>query len=341
MRVVITGATGNVGTSLTRVLTASSGVDEVVGVARRPPDEAVVGARDVEWVEADVAVDDLAPIVDGADAVVHLAWLIQPSRDQRAMWATNVVGTRRVVEAVARTGVRSLVVASSVGAYSPALTGEVVDESWPTDGIPESTYSWQKALIERTLDALEAQHPSCRVVRIRSALIFKRESARHVRNLFIGHLLPQRLIPVEATMKAIERLPIPFQVVHADDVADAIRRSVLTDVAGAFNLAAPGVLGRTDGNRERSARLLRPLVATAWRARLVPVDPGWISLATSVPLMSTERATTELGWVATLDARAVVRELLGGLRDDASGETPPLEERALDDDAVTAPAVSA
>ena len=148
MRIVVTGASGNVGSSLLRVLGDDPAVDTIVGIARRRPSWR---AAKTEWVEADVAVDDLDPIVEGADAVVHLSWLIHERATSRAMWATNVVGTRRVAHAVARTRVPALVAASSVGAYAPAAPGQEVDETWPTDGVPESAYSWQKALQERTI----------------------------------------------------------------------------------------------------------------------------------------------------------------------------------------------
>jgi nucleoside-diphosphate-sugar epimerase len=337
MRVVVFGATGNVGTSLLPALAADERVTSIVGVARRPPSS--WWAPEVEWIGADVAIDPLESIVAGADAFVHLSWLIQPSHDVRAMWATNVVGTRRVADAVARTKTGVLVAASSIGAYSPAPSGETVDETWPTDGTPESSYSWQKALEERTLDVLESRHSECRVVRMRPALIFKREAARHVRNLFIGKLMPQRLLPVDAVVAAVMRLPIAFQVVHADDVASAIVRAIMSDTRGAFNLAAPGVIGRVSDAGRELARLARPLVGAAWRARLVPVDPGWLTLATSVPLMSTDRARDELGWTPTMAAAAVLRELLDGLRHDAAAPTPPLAEKRLDDDATTEPAV--
>jgi nucleoside-diphosphate-sugar epimerase len=67
----------------------------------------------VEWAAADVSADDLAPIVRGADAVVHLAWAIQPSRDPAALFCANVPGSGRVFDAVATAGVPALVHASS------------------------------------------------------------------------------------------------------------------------------------------------------------------------------------------------------------------------------------
>src|SRR3954449_12054007 len=79
MRVVVIGATGNVGTALLRTLADEPQVREVVGVARRRPDWSVPKTT---WATADVTRDDLGGLLQGADAVVHLAWLIQPSRDE-------------------------------------------------------------------------------------------------------------------------------------------------------------------------------------------------------------------------------------------------------------------
>ena len=144
----------------------------------------------VEWRSADVAADDLTPHLDGADAVVHLAWAIQPSHDEATMERTNVEGSRRVFAAVAAAGVPALVHASSVGAYSPGPKDEPVAESWPTGGIPSSAYSRHKATVERLLDATELANPALRVVRLRPGLIFKTEAASEIRRLFLGPLVP-------------------------------------------------------------------------------------------------------------------------------------------------------
>ncbi len=67
---------------------------------------------------ADIAADDLRPVFARADVVIHLAWLIQPSRDGAALERANVHRSRRVFEAAAAAGVERLVHASSVGVYS-------------------------------------------------------------------------------------------------------------------------------------------------------------------------------------------------------------------------------
>lgn len=191
MRVVVFGATGNVGTSVLPALVADPGVDEIVGVARRRPDLALPKPT---WPAADITTDDLAPAVQGADVVVLLAWLIQPSHDERVLQETNVRGSERVFSAVAAAGVPALVYASSVGAYSPGPKHRPVDESWPTNGIPTSFYARHKAIVERLLDRFEAEHPHVRVVRLRLALVFKREAAAGVARLFLGPLVPRTLL---------------------------------------------------------------------------------------------------------------------------------------------------
>jgi nucleoside-diphosphate-sugar epimerase len=133
MRVVVVGATGNVGTSVVSALAADPAVDSVVGIARRPRAPRM---QKVEWLRGDVSVPGLAASFDGADAVVHLAWLLQPSRDEPLLRAVNVEGSARVFSAVAQAGVPALVYASSVGAYAPSRRGHAVDESWPATGIP-------------------------------------------------------------------------------------------------------------------------------------------------------------------------------------------------------------
>jgi carbon monoxide dehydrogenase subunit G len=142
MRIVVTGASGNVGTALLLELGAT-GEHDLVGVSRRqPPDVAPYNCA--EWVTADIGDPDAGAVLErtfaGADAVGHLAWLIQPSRDREAMRRTNQDGTAAGVAAARRVGVPRLVHQSLVGADSPG-NGQSVDESWPTDGIPTSSYS--------------------------------------------------------------------------------------------------------------------------------------------------------------------------------------------------------
>ena len=148
MRVVVTGGTGNVGTSVVDALLRDDSVDEVVAIARRPVEE----RPRLRCVVADVGTDDLTPHLRAADAMVHLAWMFQPTHRPETTWRANAVGTGELLDAAATAGVGAVVVASSVGAYSPA-PGRRVDESWPTHSLPTAGYGREKANVERLLDA--------------------------------------------------------------------------------------------------------------------------------------------------------------------------------------------
>jgi nucleoside-diphosphate-sugar epimerase len=331
MRVAVVGATGNVGTSLLRALADDGDVDSILGLARRLPETAF---PKTDFAAADIARDELVPHLRGADAVVHLAWVIQPSHDRDTLWRINVDGSRRVFRAVAEAGVPVLVYASSVGAYSPGPKDRYVDESWPTDGIETSSYARHKAEVERWLDRFEREHPQVRVVRLRPGLIFKRESAAEQRRLFAGPLFP--------TMVA--RKPIPFvpdipglrfQAVHSYDVGEAYRLAVKNDVHGAFNVAAepvldPPTLARLLGARTVAVpkQVVRAAVQLTWWLHLQPSDVGWVDMGLSAPLLDTTRARTELGWQAQRGADDAMLDLLEGLREDAGMATPPLRRRS-------------
>ena len=328
MRVVVLGATGNVGTSVLASLVQEERVESVLGVARRLPRLAV---PKVEWAQADVATDDLEPLFRGADAVVHLAWLIQPSRDLARLRRVNVDGSARVFRAVAAAGVPTLVYASSVGAYSPGPKDRRVDETWPVDGVPTSFYARHKAEVERLLDRFEAEHPRVRVVRLRPGLIFKHDAASGIRRLFAGPFLPSpllrpRLVPVVPDIPGLR-----VQAVHSLDAGEAYRRAIVVDAHGAFNIAAEPVLDAAVVARLLGARAVplprgaaRRAFAIAYGLRLHPSPPGWFDLALGVPLLDTGRARRELGWEPRRTAEAALLELLAGLRRTAGLDTPPL-----------------
>jgi UDP-glucose 4-epimerase len=330
MRVVVVGATGNIGTSVLEALHADSEVSSVVAIARRPAAD-----PKVEWRARDVTADDIRADLEGADALVCLSWLIQPSRELDTLRQVNVDGSRRVFEAAAAVGVRSLLYSSSVGAYSPGPKDHPVDESWPTGGIESSFYSRHKAEVERVLDQIEARHPDMRVVRMRPALVFKREAASEIRRLFAGPLLPspllrRRLIPVVPSSPRLR-----FQAVHSLDVGEAFRLALHSPLRGAFNLVADPVLDGPELGRLLGAQpipvhpgLLRAASDLTWRLRLQPTPPGWVDLALGVPIMSSSRAREELGWKPRHSARDALLELLGGTRDGAGADTPTLDPHA-------------
>ncbi|WP_378740456.1 NAD-dependent epimerase/dehydratase family protein [Nocardia brasiliensis] len=335
MKVVVTGASGNVGTALLRSLRAENW--EVVGVARRPPQLELAPYAGVRWIGCDIGGPRAIPILSetfaGADAVVHLAWAIHPHTADPPMERTNLIGTANVLAAAAACGVAHLTCASSVAAYTPADPWQRVDEQWPLAGVAHSAYSGGKATLEAQLDAFVHAHPSIRIARVRPCGIAQGAAAAELADWALSPWLPRSLI-------GHRWLPVPLwkdlrlQLVHAEDVAAAIRLIVLEQATGAFNLAAEPVISAPilaatfGGFRLPVPRpLLTATAWTSWRLGLQPLHSGWLQLADRACLVDTGKARRDLGWSPKHDAIAVATELASSLRTGRCGNSPALAPR--------------
>ena len=159
---VVTGATGYIGGVLARALADRNGEHAVRGVFHRKRGFSEPG---IEWVKGDVLDrESMIAAFRGADVVFHLASLtsIDP-RMADTLRATNVVGTRNVVEAALECGVRRLIHFSSIHAYNQFPLDEVLDEMRDrAAGANHPAYDRSKAFaeeevlrgIERGLDAV-------------------------------------------------------------------------------------------------------------------------------------------------------------------------------------------
>jgi nucleoside-diphosphate-sugar epimerase len=313
--VVVTGASGNIGTAVLRQLLTDDRVGDVRAVARRPPRN--IEASGLRWFAADVAADDLGPIVDGADAVIHLAWQIQPSWDPEQMRRTNIDGSARVFEAAAQAQA-AIIHASSIGAYGPGPKDAPVDERWPTTGHRHHPYSEHKAAVEEVLDRVEARFPSIRVVRLRPALVLQAAAGQELRRYFLPRHLPGAVL----RPGLVERAPVRFQVTHADDIAAAFVTAALGDATGAFNLGTDDIIG---GKHVPMLRpVLRAVADVSWRLHLQPVDPGWVDLIFRSPLVDSSRARDELGWVPVHTGHEALAEGLRAMADPPDGATAAL-----------------
>ena len=330
MRIAITGASGNVGTALLRAL--RTGGHDLVGLSRRRP-PSLAPYDGVDWVQVDLAARDAVAVLEraiaGADAVVHLAWLIQPGRNRGLLRAANQHGTAAVVRAVRATGVPHLVHMSSVGAYSPHPGDQPIDEDWPTDGVGSSAYSVDKSAAEKIVSILVPTRTQVAIVR--PSLILQDDAAAEITRYFIGPFVPRALF----TPKLLRWAPFPramrLQFVHAHDVADALRRVVEQRAGGAFNLAAEPVIDRARWQRIYGSvgpsvpvPVLRAGAWASFHAGLQPTAPGWIDLAAGIPLLDTSRAQSVLGWRPAHPADDLLAVFLAALRRCQSAAGPVL-----------------
>jgi UDP-glucose 4-epimerase len=330
MTVAITGASGNVGTALLRRL-AEAGVGEVRGLARRRPPEAEPYAG-VRWFAADLGTPDsepvLAELLDGVDAVVHLAWALIPDRQPDVLRAVNVEGTRRVLAAAGAAGVPHVVHMSSIGAYAAGPQVHPVREDWPTTGVPSSQYSRLKSACEQLVREFDTAHPQTTVSVTRPTLVLQPDAASEIGRYFLGpFLFPAARVLPGAVAKLLP-VPLPGSLhlgfVHSDDVADAIARILDRQAPGPFNLSAPpnfdadGLASALGARRVPvPAFVLRTGMQAAFLARVLQIEPGWLDLALGVPPLDTTRARTQLGWMAHHNGGDLLREFVAAL---SSGE---------------------
>jgi nucleoside-diphosphate-sugar epimerase len=338
LTVAVTGATGNVGTALLRAL-VQAGVPEVRGLARRQPSD-TAPYDGVNWYLTDLGSREseqvLAEFLDGVDVVVHLAWALQPGRDPERLHEINVEGTRRVLDAAVAAGVPHVVHMSSLGVYSAGPPDRRITEDWPTEGLPSSQYSRDKVACERLVRELIAEHPDVVVSVPRPTLVLQPEAASEIGRYFLGDLLltAARLLP--GPVARVVPLPLPgdlhLSFVHADDVAQALIRILDLRAPGPFNLSTDPAL---DADALAAALgtfriptpafVLRAAMEAAFRAHLVPTEPGWLDLALGVPLLEWAKARTVLGWTPRRRGPDVLREFVAALGRGEGADSPLLK----------------
>ena len=325
LTVAVTGPTGTFGSGLVPLLQADDRITRIVGIARRPFDPAERGWTKMDYRRGDVRdPESLRAAFEGVDVVVHLAFLITGTAGREATRAINVEGTLNVFRAAAEAGAHRFVHASSVAAYGFHRDNPVgMTEDWPVRPAARLFYAQEKAEVEQRLVEEAAAHDHVALFLLRPSLVVGPHS------LGGKDLLPGRLAPLGRLLAdaANRRLPVPvpvvvadlpLQVVHEDDVGQALVRCVLgSGPPGAYNIAGDGVLSTADVAREYGAIALPvpggPAQLTARVVSRLPFLPAvaeWVEAASHPAIMDTTKAKEHLGWRPRYSGREALRSML-------------------------------
>jgi UDP-glucose 4-epimerase len=328
LTVAVTGPTGDIGRSVLRNLEGSREVGRILAMARRPFDPGERGLHKTEYRQGDVldrgTVEEL---VEGADVVVHLAFLIVGNLGDTKR--INLEGSRNVFEAAVGAGASRLVYASSVAAYGfheenpPLLTEEV-----PPRATDRHYYSTQKAELEHALQTVVRGTDTDAYV-FRPCIVAGADALALLENIPYIKLSERMPRAVSRTLELLPALkPVipdpgtPFQLVHHDDVANALRAAILgRGQPGVYNLAGPGELRMSDLAQalgwysipvpELAVDATAELLA---RLPFIPAEAQWIESVRAPVLMDTSKAQRELRWRPRHDAQETLAEMVQAAR---------------------------
>ncbi len=335
LTVAVTGPTGTFGFGLMPLLESEPQVGRVVGIARRPFDPTEHGWSKMEYRRGDVRDPEaLREAFEGADAVVHLAFMITGTASAQAIRAINIEGTLNAFRAARDAGAKRFVYASSVAAYGFHPDNPVgMTEEWPTRPAARLFYAREKAELEQLLqdEASGSEEPALYLLRPPVVLGPHAIGAKDA--------LPGPVARAGSTLLGlVNRLPIPVpvlaadikvQFIHEDDVGQALLQCVLgKGPPGAYNIAGDGELSGPDIVRELGMSPIpipgRVVHSAARAASSLPRPPfappatDWVEAFSHPSIMDTTKAREELRWQPRYTALEALRETVRARDRDGS-----------------------
>jgi nucleoside-diphosphate-sugar epimerase len=319
------------GQAVVSALERSREVGEILGMARRPFDPKERGWKKVVYRRGDVLDRrKVTRLIEGADVVIHLAFMIMGgARESRRV---NLDGSRNVFEAAAAEGVKRLIYASSVAAYGfHGDNPQPLTEDVPARGTSAHYYSAQKAEVEALLaDSLYGSRTKAYV--FRPCIVAGPQAPLLIDSLPYTQVSDRLPGPVLSLLEGVPILRpvlpdpgVPFQLVHHDDVATAMRAATLgRGKPGVYNLAGPGELTvRQLADELGWYSIPVPELAVDAAAQAVsrlgflPAQAQWIAAFREPVIMSTAKARKELGWRPRHGALETLRETIRATRMDS------------------------
>lgn len=305
-KIALTGISGYLGRVLLPLLEQDDTIERVVGIDSRPLP--VRPSEKVQFYLKNVRDPALEELLQGAEVLVHLAFVLMrlPGVRPEEIEKQNVEDARAVFEAAARQGVRNIIFTSSVVAYGlhPDNPVPLTEESplCPNEGL---YYGRAKAAIERYLDGFEKEHPAIVVTRLRPCTVVgPRADPAQMASL---------VNPTSILVRGANPL---YQLLHEDDVAQALYLAIRKDLPGAYNVAGDAPLTLRELAELRNGRVMtlpyfvvRALMGALWRMGRSPFAPEWTDLL-RYPLIVSNEKLKRAGWVPRYTTAEALQMLL-------------------------------
>ncbi|MBL6430071.1 MAG: SDR family oxidoreductase [Maritimibacter sp.] len=295
-RILVTGGAGMVGRALAQALPEVIATDLARGDL---PETHRFRRMDVTGTDPDTVIGDEKP-----EVVVHLASIVTPppGMTRQQAFAVDVTGTRNVIDACLRHGVRRIVVTSSGAAYGYHPDNPVpLTEDSPCRGNPAFAYADHKRQVEEMLAEVRATHPALEQVVLRVGTVLGAGTQNQITALFHR----PRLL-------AIRGSDSPFVFIWTRDLARIVQRAATDGPPGIYNVAGDGWLTVDD----LAARLGKPVLRLpAWGLKaalavarplgLSPYGPEQVRFLQYRPVLSNDRLKSVFGYTPELTSAQV------------------------------------
>ncbi|HEX8075310.1 MAG TPA: NAD-dependent epimerase/dehydratase family protein [Thermoleophilaceae bacterium] len=325
MRYVVTGGSGYIGSRLIERLVERDETERVVVADIRAP-RAFRPKVEFERLDVrDAAACRELLARERPDALVHLAFIVNPMHDENAMYEIDVGGTHNVLEAASAADVQQVLVTSSATAYGAFADNPVpIDEDWPVRGVPDFEYARDKTECDRLCQLWAARHPDRTMTIVRPCIVF----GPNVDNYIVRTWLKQ---PFFADFGGVDQ---PVQFVHEDDVVDALTRLLEGGHGGAYNLAGDGTMTWREcaelvgmPRRRVPLRAFRRFVGLMWRLRAAESPAGNLHFIVHPWVVSTDKLKAATGWSPAHSSREtfeITMRAKGKLSGDAPAALPEI-----------------
>ncbi len=301
MRYLITGGSGYLGSRLVELLSRRDDTEAIVICDVRPPQ---IHRPRTEFVKLDVR--DRGAVRSAlersrADALVHLAFLLDPIHDEARMYDIDVNGTHHVLEAASEAGTQQLLVTSSAVAYGAFPDNpEPLTEDDPVRGVASYSYARDKTESDRLCQLWSERHPDRTMTIVRPCIV-------------LGPNVDNSLVRIWTKAPAqfdIGNLDNKIQFAHEDDVVEAISRLLDGKHGGAFNIAGDGLMTYRECAeliglpiRKIPLKALRALARASWKLRQAEAPAGQIEFALYPWVVSNSKVKETLGWEPRYSSR--------------------------------------